>query len=293
MSNPNSAANNVRCSQCKNCVFCRWTESNGKEYQTGCQTGQLENYKKLKHDLYPDSEEADNPVYRLKDEGRQKYFIVSPACVFSRTEEWANRMLPEKEKMSVQEIRDAVFAVTPFLYLLTTAYDGDVKRTLRSVRHVLNSTVKPQAVEIVSPYDRAGESKNLSEMVEALRQLWKSNPEYQNISYNVRQMQIQCGYDKMLDTAIRNHRGFFYVLSLEEGVKISPDFIESVKHQVVDNFLDFHILSLENQYKSALWAGVLYFGEEFQQSRAFIQNGTTIVRQFNPNYVKHFFPEHC
>jgi hypothetical protein len=263
----------------------------GKQYQVGCLTGQLDKYKTLRKKIDPNGNEIENSVYRYRDEGAQKSYAVAPKCVFARTKEWTDRMLPDMTKMSTEAIRGELFASTPFLYLLTVTYNGDTKRTLRSVRSALNSTIKPQIVEIVSPYEFAGESKNLSAMVDEMRKMWKENAAYKDIRYNVRQMQMQCAYDKMLDIAIKNHRGFFYVLTLEEGVKIQPDFIESIKRQVLDHFLDFHIISLENQYRSALWAGVLYFDQEFSKQHAFVQEGTNLVKRFDQKYTNSFFPE--
>ncbi len=285
--------NTPQTSRCDKCAFCKWQNVENKRYQVGCSAGQIDKYKALKQRLYPDGDNDNNPIYQYVDGGEAKYYTVRPACVFSKTKDWCDRMIPGMETMSDKDIRNAVFTTLPFLYLLTVAYDGDTKRTLRSIRSTLNSTVKPQIIEIISPYDRAGESKNLNEMLRELRKMWKENEQYQDIKYNIRQIQVQCEYSKSIEIAIEKHRGFFYVLSLEEGVKVHPDFMESIKHKVFDDMLDFHIISLEDQYKSALWAGVLYFGSQFQQSHAFVQDGPNIVQRFDPKYVKNFFPEAC
>ena len=287
----------LRQTSCQACAFCQWTEKSGEKIQTGCKVGQLDRYKKLKDKVDPVGHPVDNKIFKLTEMGDVRAYIINMACTFQRSASWAEEHLRD---VPPEGIRKYVFDCTPFDYGLVVVSDGQVRSTLKTVKHVCNGTVPPRWVEIVNR-PKHNSTRFIEETILALKDRMSKDITVPDPSIyhkddmssyavnarsfiNFRQMADDFPDDNrelVLET-IKARHGYFWVLVLQANTKIDAGFMESIKRLVLDLEVDFHIITLNASGQEAvIVAPVLLGAADFHPSAAFVyKSGNQSIRKY-------------
>jgi len=287
----------IKQTNCALCAFANWVEKDGKQIQIGCNVGQLDNYKSFKQRVDPNGHDADNAVFKIEEMDNKRAYLINYACVFQRHPGWLEQVKEaELWPETPVEQREFVFKTIPFQYGLVVISDGHVRSTLKTCKSVCNGTVPPRWVEIVNR-PKYNTKKFIEEIILAIRDRMGKDinipPEdAKNAANFINFRQLADNFPEhtkeMALEAIKDRQGYFWVLVLQANTKIDPEFIESIKHQVIDNFLDFHVLSLSPD-EAMLVQPVFAGGAEFAPHACFIMKGANLVQEYKIDYIREFF----
>jgi len=286
---PDKPKSNPKQTSCQQCNFCTWFEKDGINIQVGCKAGQLEKYKILKQRVDPNGHDINNSIFKLYEGGGTRYYIINLLCPFQRSESWVNDNVDPN--WTKEELREHLISVTPFLYAAVVISDGDVKKTLRSCKSAINATVPPQFIKIVYPYRlKADRSKEdlFYKLEEKLSDGTFKHPGG-NFNFEIRQI-VDSVYDDLrlkIYDALKAAKGYFYVLVLQEDYRVTEDFVESIKKLVLNEFFDFHIISL-NDTNAFMVAPVFLENAEFSPGAAYQWTKDGFKQEFNINHVRNF-----
>ena len=283
---------------CQQCAFAKCVPNNdGYLVQTGCYSGQLEKYNDLKDKIDPNGQSLNNSVFKMVDMEEGRYYVINYACPFQRSKEWAEEYF-EKPIAGLDHkwLREHLITIIPFDYALVVISDGNTKHTIRSCKSVINATVPPQFFTVVYPYKWIAD-KGKEELFLALDDRLKKGdiekPDPQtapSFAFDIRQIvDPNCVSVKdMVYDAIKAKSGYFWILTLQAGSKVDPGFIESIKRKVLDLTLDFTIISLS--IDEALIPQPIFTGAvAFHPSGAFKYKNSTLVQEYDINYLSSFF----
>jgi hypothetical protein len=283
------------------CEICAWAQTcirNDKTIQTGCAVGQLDKYIKLKERADPKGHAADNAIFKLTETGDKTYYVINLPCPFQRAPQWVEDLRPDLTALiNVDNValREEIFKVIPFDYGLVVISHGGTKGTIRTCKAGVNQTVPPQFLKVVYPY-KFKDSKDKEDLFLALQDrigkdiVKPDEIQAPNFGFQIRQVvntAIDNQKDMVLD-AIQGATGYFWLLVLQEGSRMKEDFMESIKRQVLDELLDFHVISISPD-EAIIVQPVLVGTAEFAHWACFILKHDKLVQEFNPNYIRPFF----
>ena len=281
-------------SSCEKCGFAKWGETNGKKIQIGCKVSQIDKLKELKTKVDPNGDEVDNSLFKLNVVGNTTCYVLNMLCVFQRSQEWIENHIFDDDIRTTETLRQAVFKTIPFMYHAIVVYDGNMRQTMKTVKSIMNGTVPPLSLSVIIPVEHNDKDK-IEEVILAMRErIGKDINRPNDFNWEVRPMRSEAtdtlsGRRLQISEAVQSKPGSFYILILDEGSRIHEQFIESIKNQSVNHFVDFHIINL-SPTESLLVHPVFDGTCGLVPSACFTVDTNGVLKQeFNINNIRSFF----